>query len=445
MDNELSALNIIFTEAYYWITVVMMFLIHVGFCVYEVGVSRYKNHQHTLMKNTMLIPIVTITFYFFGWWIYFAFPNGPFINGGLEDASFATPIAQEMAPNMSDHIMGVFWAAFLLFSWTAASIVSGATIERIRTGAFLILAALIGSVTWIIDAAWGWHYAGWMVQLLGYHDAYASGVIHGIAGGFALGVVIVLGPRIGKFNADGTANNISPRNPWMITIGLFLIYTGFWGFYAACNVPIYDAGSDYGGGEALFTATNIYLQPTTLSGITINFLMSLSGGLMVGYLVSKGDAFWTYSLGLAGIIGASCGNDVYHPYQAMIIAGVVAYCTYKLHFWAENTFKIDDAVGAIAVHGYAGSIGLLISGFVLWGMPATPYGDAVVTPWGQAIGAFIMFFVLGFVPAWICSKILDGMGLLRIPREVELAGLDILEMEQRAADDAQFNKAERSA
>lgn len=445
MDNELSALNIIFTEAYYWITVVMMFLIHVGFCVYEVGVSRYKNHQHTLMKNTMLIPIVTITFYFFGWWIYFAFPNGPFINGGLMDASFATPIAQEMAPNMSDHIMGVFWAAFLLFSWTAASIVSGATIERIRTGAFLILAALIGSVTWIIDAAWGWHYAGWMVQLLGYHDAYASGVIHGIAGGFALGVVIVLGPRIGKFNADGTANTISPRNPWMITIGLFLIYTGFWGFYAACNVPIYDAGSDYGGGEVLFTATNIYLQPTTLSGITINFLMSLSGGLMVGYLVSKGDAFWTYSLGLAGIIGASCGNDVYHPYQAMIIAGVVAYCTYKLHFWAENTFKIDDAVGAIAVHGYAGTIGLLISGFVLWGMPATPYGDAVVTPWGQAIGAFIMFFVLGFVPAYIASKILDGMGLLRIPREVELAGLDILEMEQRAADDAQFNKAERSA
>ena len=445
MDNELSALNIIFTEAYYWITVVMMFLIHVGFCVYEVGVSRYKNHQHTLMKNTMLIPIVTITFYFFGWWIYFAFPNGPFINGGLEDASFATPIAQEMAPNMSDHIMGVFWAAFLLFSWTAASIVSGATIERIRTGAFLILAALIGSVAWIIDASWGWHYGGWMVQLLGYHDAYASGVIHGIAGGFALGVVIVLGPRIGKFNADGTANTISPRNPWMITIGLFLIYTGFWGFYAACNVPIYDAGSDYGGGEPLFTATNIYLQPTTLSGITINFLMSLSGGLMVGYLVSKGDAFWTYSLGLAGIITASAGNDVYHPYQAMIIAGIGAFFTYKLHFWVEDKFKVDDAVGAIAVHGYAGTIGLLISGFVLWGMPATPYGDAVVTPWGQAIGAFIMFFVLGFVPAWICSKILDGMGLLRIPREVELAGLDILEMEQRAADDAQFNKAERSA
>ena len=445
MDNELSALNVIFTEAYYWITVVMMFLIHVGFCMYEVGVSRYKNHQHTLMKNTLIIPLVTITFYFFGWWIYFAFPNGPFITGGLLDASFASATAIEMTPNMSDHIMGVFWAAFLLFSWTAASIVSGAVIERIRTGAFLILAVLIGSCMWIIDAAWGWHPNGWMVQLLGYHDAYASGVIHAIAGGFALGILVVLGARIGKFNKDGSANTIIPRSPWLVTVGIFLIYTGFWGFYAACNVPIYNAGADYGGGADLFTATNIYLQPTTLSGITINFLMSLSGGMLIGYLVSKGDSFWTYSLGLAGIIGASAGNDVYHPYQAMIIGGVVAYCAYNLHHWVENKYKIDDAVGAVAVHGYAGVVGLLISGFVLWGMPATPYGDAVVTPWGQAIGAFIMFFVLGFLPAWIGAKILNSMGMLRVPREAELAGLDILEMESRSNDQATFIKAERGA
>lgn len=445
MDNELSALNVIFTEAYYWITVVMMFLIHVGFCMYEVGVSRYKNHQHTLMKNTLIIPLVTITFYFFGWWIYFAFPNGPFINGGLLDASFASATAIEMTPNMSDHIMGVFWAAFLLFSWTAASIVSGAVIERIRTGAFLILAVLIGSCMWIIDAAWGWHPNGWMVQLLGYHDAYASGVIHAIAGGFALGILVVLGARIGKFNKDGSANTIIPRSPWLVTVGIFLIYTGFWGFYAACNVPIYNAGADYGGGADLFTATNIYLQPTTLSGITINFLMSLSGGMLIGYLVSKGDSFWTYSLGLAGIIGASAGNDVYHPYQAMMIGGVVAFCAYHLHHWVENKYKIDDAVGAVAVHGYAGVVGLLISGFVLWGMPATPYGDAVVTPWGQAIGAFIMFFVLGFLPAWIGAKILNSMGMLRVPREAELAGLDILEMESRSNDQATFIKAERGA
>ena len=135
-----------------------------------------------------------------------------------------------MAVNFNDRIMMVFWAAFLLFSWTAASIVSGAVIERIRTSAFGILAIAIGSVFWVVDASWGWHYNGWMVKMLGYHDAYASGVIHAVAGGFALGILVVLGPRIGKFAADGTPNNIGPRNPWMVTLGLFLIYTGFWGF-----------------------------------------------------------------------------------------------------------------------------------------------------------------------------------------------------------------------
>jgi len=77
MTDQLGALTTIFTEFYYWITVVLMFLIHVGFCMYEVGASRYKHHQHTLMKNTMLIPLVTITWFLFGWRIYWAFPTGP--------------------------------------------------------------------------------------------------------------------------------------------------------------------------------------------------------------------------------------------------------------------------------------------------------------------------------------------------------------------------------
>ena len=108
-----------------------------------------------------------------------------------------------------------------------------------------------------------------MLKLLGYHDAYASGVIHAVAGGFALGILAVLGPRIGKFSSSGEPRNIGPRNPWLVTIGLFLIYTGFWGFYAACNIPIFDLGPEYGmEGISYWTATNIYVTPTTLSGIT---------------------------------------------------------------------------------------------------------------------------------------------------------------------------------
>lgn len=456
MGDQLAALTTIFTEVYYWITVVFMFLIHVGFCMYEVGASRKKNMMHTLMKNTMVIPLVTVTFFYFGWYIYFSWHNGiPGIIGadpapyGLTDINWAAPWSPFMGATLNSegdgywsHINGVFWAAFLLFSWTAASIVSGAVIERIRSGAFWILAVVIGSFTWIIDASWGWHPDGWMVRELGYHDAYASGVIHAIAGGFALGVLCHLGPRIGKFMADGTPRNIVPHNPWLVTVGLFLIYTGFWGFYVACNIPILDVGEMAGMGESFFSTTNIYLTPTTTSAITFNFLMSLSGGLMMGYVVSKGDAFWTYSSGLAGVIGASAGNDLYHPIQAMFIGAGIVYVIYKLHFWVERTFKIDDAVGAVAVHGYAGFLGVCVAGFMLWGYPASMYMDATINPLGQFIGALIMFGLLGFIPAWIVAGILKKMNLLRIPPEVELAGLDLAEYHGRYLDEAQIVDAE---
>jgi len=463
MDTDIGALTVIFTEFYYWVTVPLMFLIHVGFCMYEVGATRRKNHVHTIMKNTMLIPLVTITFFFFGWWIYFALPNGPGITGGINEVQNAKPWAELMGPHLGGpgvndpddpllgnaawgRLNGVFWAAFLLFSWTAASIVSGSTIERIKPSAFWIIAVLVGSVTWIIDAAWGWHPDGWMVTQLGYHDAYASGVIHAIAGGAALGVIIPLGARLGKFAPDGTPRNINPHNKWLVTIGLFLIYTGFWGFYVACNVPIIDFGS-LGGAEGVvnFTATTIYLTPTTLSGIVFNFLMSLSGGLLAGYIVSKGEAFWTYSAGLAGVITASAGNDLYHPIQAMIIGGIGAVCAYKLHFWVERRFKIDDPVGAIAVHGYAGFIGLVIAGFMLWGHPATSAYHAevaVITPWGQLAGAIIMFGVLGFLPAFIVANILNGMGKLRVPPKVELLGLDVSEEVAEEYDASQVSEAD---
>lgn len=458
MDNELSALTILFTEFYYWVTVVMMFLIHVGFCLYEVGVSREKNKLNTLMKNAMLIPVITFAFFFVGWWIYFAFQNGPGITGGLKSAPWALPWNELMGTHMGGQplstdvttaqtatwarLNGVFWAAFLLFSWTAGSILSGAVIERIRSGAFWALAILVGSVTWVIDAAWGWSDTGWMVQRLGYHDAYASGVIHGVAGGSALAILIHLGPRIGRFRPDGTPRVLPAHNTWMIIIGMFLIYTGFWGFYAACNVPIMDVDSDPD--RTFFSAATIYLTPTTLSAITFNFLMALTGGFLIGYIVSKGDAFWTFQGGLGGIITASAGNDLYHPYQSFFIAILGVWVAYKLHYWVERKFKIDDAVGAVAIHGYCGSIGVIVAGFLLWGYPSSMNpGYAAITPWGQIAGAVIMFFVLGFVPCYIAAWILKKAGVLRIPWEVELAGLDHDIRETELADIREFTTAER--
>ncbi|RMD89499.1 MAG: ammonium transporter, partial [Alphaproteobacteria bacterium] len=172
---------------------------------------------------------------------------------------------------------------------------------------------------------------------------------------------------------------------------------------------------------------------------------------LAGYIVSKGEAFWTYSAGLAGVITASAGNDLYHPIEAMFIGAIGAVVAYKLHYWVERTFKLDDAVGAVAVHGYAGFLGLVIAGFMLWGHPATAgYHETVayITPWGQFIGAIIMFVVLGFIPAYVVSMILKSMGVLRVPPEVELVGLDMgpeLEEERdaRAVAEADIAEARR--
>jgi len=165
-------------------------------------------------------------------------------------------------------------------------------------------------------------------------------------------------------------------------------------------------------GVTYWTATNIYVTPTTLSGITFNFLMSLSGGLLAGYVIAKGDPFWTYSSGLAGVICASAGNDLYHLLQAMIIGAIGVYVAYKMHYWVERKFFIDGAFGAFAYHGYAG-----------------------VNPVGMIIGAIIMFGLLGFLPGYVIAKILNGMGRLRIPKEVEIAGLDFNYMEAAKADE----------
>ncbi|MQA07735.1 MAG: ammonium transporter [Pseudonocardiaceae bacterium] len=435
MQNQVESLTVLFTEFYYWVTVVFMFLIHVGFATYEIAVVRPKNMQRTLMKTFVVIPLVTVTFFFFGWWIYNAFSNGPGITGGIAEGAgeTAAPWSELMAPNLEDRINGVFWAAFLLFSWTAAAIVSGALLERVRTAAFLIIGTMVGSVLWIIDAAWGWHPEGWMVQVMGYHDAYASGVIHAIAGGATLAALIVLGPRIGKFGPKGEVRDIKPHNVWLACVGLFLIFTGFWGFYVACNIPMLDIGPN---GESYFSATNIYLMPTTLSGITFNFLMSFSGGILAAYLVSRGNPFWTFSGGLAGVIATSAGNDLYHPIQSMILAAIAVVIIYKLHFYVERKFKLDDVVGAVAVHGYAGVFGVVTAGFMLWGYPAaepvdgvsawftTPDGWPAINPLGNFLGAIIMFG-LGFVPIFLIAKLLNRFGLLRVPRAVELVGLDV--------------------
>jgi ammonia channel protein AmtB len=136
----------------------------------------------------------------------------------------------------------------------------------------------------------------------------------------------------------------------------------------------------------------------------------------------------------------------------MIIGMIGVVIAYKLHYWVERKFKIDDAVGAVAVHGYAGVVGLIICGFVLNGYPSSGYSVgamwdgttyATINPLGQFLGAIIMFGVLGMLPGYIIARVLSAFGKLRIPRDVEIAGLDYDMMEDAKKDERAVSSATR--
>jgi Amt family ammonium transporter len=384
LSDKLTLDSQILSEQFYYYTVVVMWLIHVGFMSYEAGASRRKNVMSTAMKNILTIAVVTPTFYYFGWWIYGCFNTGiipfrpsDFVNSAhaseVAMANFCSttyPWAANLGPNLQDHISGVFWAAFLLFSWTTASIMSGALIERVRLSAYLVLGSILGSVIWILDASWGWSAYGFLNMRYGFHDSIAGLVVHGVAGAFTLGVLLNLGPRIGKYTRAGLARTFRPHNLHLTIMGLMLIFTGFYGFYAACLVIQSTTLPGWG---------NIYLNPTTLSSITFAITIGFAGGFTGGYFASRGDPFWTLSGGLAGVISVSAGADIYAPSLDYLIA----------------MFG-----GALAV--YAGN-------FIEKKL-------RIFLPLG---------FFGGYIPSWIMKK----LNLLRVPPEVELEGLDMAEFQ----------------
>ena len=417
----------VFTEAYYFFTVAIMWLLHVGFMTYEAGVSRRKNVMATAMKNILTIAVVTPVFYYLGWWVYFCLEEG-FLPTGSADGNhagsglyfcgdgYAVPWDGSMGPHLGDNITGVFWAAFLLFSWTTGSIMSGAILERVRMSAYLLLTALMGGLVWVIAAAWGWSYGGWLVIHFGYHDFAASGVVHGIAGIFALGVLLNLGPRIGKYDTDGGARSFKPQNLHMTLMGLMLIFTGFYAFYAACLAITADTAPGW---------ANIYFSPATLSAITFTITMGFAGGFAGGYIFSKGDPFWTISGSLAGVVTVSAGADIYQPTLVMLIAFFAAGMAIWVANFIEVKMRVDDAVGAVAVHGVMGFTGVLLLGVFASGYPTGPAG-VETSLLGQAIGVAAMF-PLAFLSGYIVSAILKYFNLLRVPPEVELEGLDVVE------------------
>jgi len=421
--EQLTRDSAILGEQFYFFTVVLMWLIHAGFMSYEAGIARRKNVMATAMKNILTIAVVTPTFYYFGWMIYNCAQPGIPISPGSSDftaAACGTGIAwaDAFGPNLTNNINLIFFLAFLLFSWTSASILSGAIIERARLSAYLVLAVMLGSVVWILDAAWGWSAGGWLTLRFGFHDSIASGVVHGVAGAFTLGVLFNLGPRIGKYTKEGLARGFRPHNLHMTALGLMLIFTGFYAFYAACLVIASTAFPGW---------ATIYLSPTTLGTIAMVITMGFAGGFTGGYFGSRGDPFWTVSGGLAGVISVSAGADVYAPTLAYLIAMASAYIVPTIGDFIEKKMRVDDVVGAVAVHGSMGFLALIWVGIFAAGYP-TGVNNVDSSIWGQLLGV-ATFLPLGFLSGWVASYIMKKLNILRVPPEVELMGLDVAEYE----------------
>ena len=393
---------------YYWCTAIMI-LIHAGFMMYEMGASRVKHVLASGTKNILAFAFMIPTFWMFGWWIYLAM-NNVFLPD-FEAGAGGVPWGEWMGPNLQDNASGVFWGAFTLFACTTASIMSGSVIERIRLSSFIILAVVLGSVVWILSASWGWHPGGWMVTDLGYHDFGASGVVHIISGFFALGILIPLGPRVGRFNPDGSANVIRGHSLPMTMVGLMLIVVGFFGFLGGCL---------FYGGTAQWT--NIYGMPTTLSTICFNTLMGVAGGMIGGYAMTR-DPFWVMSGALCGIISVAAGMDLYYPgftFALAFLGGIIGPISAKV----VERFGVDDAVGAVSVHGTCGILGVLAVGIFAGGYP--PFSESIptITFGGQFWGMLVMV-ALGFIPGYVLAMILKWCGVLRASEPIQEMGMDV--------------------
>jgi ammonia channel protein AmtB len=202
-------------------------------------------------------------------------------------------------------------------------------------------------------------------------------------------------------------------------MGLMLIFTGFYGFYAACLVIQSTVSPGW---------LNIYLSPTTLGSIAFVITVGFAGGFTGGWFGSRGDPFWTLSGGLAGVITVSAGADVYHPSLAYLLAASGGILAVYAGTWIERTLRVDDAVGAVSVHGVCGFYGVLLVGIFAGGFP-TGINNVESSFGGQLVG-ILAFLPLAFLPGYLVSWLLMRFNLLRVPAEVELEGLDMAEFQQ---------------
>ncbi len=372
---------------------VLVFFMHAGFAMVESGFTRAKNSLNILMKNFMTISFAAILFFIVGYGIMFGTSAGSIIGtdgfmlSGVEDIGFF-----------------VFQAMFVA---TCATIISGAVAERIKLGSYVLIVVAMTAVIYPVVGHWIWQGDGWLTAL-GFSDFAGSTVVHLTGAVGALMVVLILGPRLGKYSGK-KVNVIQGHNIPMGALGVFILWLGWFGF---------------NGGSTL--AADPSLVPMVIGTTLLSTSAALiSSSLYTKLRFKKVDASLSMNGVLGGLVGITAGCAEISLGGSIIVgllSGVILVEGIRL---LDTKLKVDDPVGAIAVHGICGIWGTLAIGLFSTSTGLF-YGNGISQLGIQAIGVIAVIAWVGVTVGGF-TYVLNKISPIRVSEEEEIAGLDFTE------------------
>lgn len=400
MAQEVSAGVFTANNVWMMLSAGLVFIMHLGFATLETGLTQQKNSVNILFKNTFIVCVGIITYAIIGFAL--MYPGDDWIIDGwfgLAKGVFIQTDASGLSVGYADGGY-TYWTDFLfqgMFAATAATIVSGAVAERIKLSAFMIFTVIY--VTFVYTIAGSWQWGGGWLSSLGFYDFAGSTLVHSVGGWAALMGALVLGPRLGKY-VRGRIKPIPGHNMPLATIGVFLLWLGWFGFNGG-SVLSADPG-----------ATSRVLMTTCVA--------AAAGGLAAMFtswsVSKKPDLSMALNGILAGLVGITAGADQMYMWSALFI-GAIAGIIVVFAVMFFDKIKIDDPVGAISVHLVCGIWGTLAVGI---------FGDMRgIDQLGKQFTGVIAFAIFCGVTSFIIFSAIKATMGIRVSKEEELEGLDI--------------------
>ena len=385
----------------------LVFFMAAGFAMLEGGLVRSKNVTMQMTKNIALFSIAAIMYWLVGFnTMYPGDFNGYFAIGGQTVLDAVGVSAADAALDYASVGSDFFFQ--LVFVAATASIVSGAVAERIKLWPFLIFVIVLTGFMYPISGSWKWG-GGWL-DAAGFQDFAGSTVVHSVGGWAALAGVIVLGPRLGKYK-DGRVNPMPGSNLALATLGTFILWLGWFGFNGGSQLAMGTVG-DVSDVSRIFANTNMAAAAGAVTALVLSQL-----------LYKKPDLTMVLNGALAGLVSITAEPLAPTLFGALwigAVGGVIVVLTVPL----LDKLKLDDVVGAIPVHLFAG----------IWGTLAVVFYNSDATLGGQLMG-IIAYGVFTFVASLVVWFILKAAMGIRVGEEEEIVGLDMSELGMEAYPD----------